>query len=119
MIKLDSSRYGKYYSFKQKALFVNIIAVRTLRLFWQQHPQSEKPLRVLYNRLTLREWSGPQDIKEAFCANVDFIGGNRVIFDVAGNKYRVVIAFAYAYKRGMVKFVGTHSEYDKINAETV
>ena len=50
---------------------------------------------------------------------MDFVGDNRVIFDVGGNKYRVIVAFAYPYKRGLIKFVGTHAEYDKINAETV
>ena len=98
---------------------MNIIAVKTLRTFWVRHPQSEKPLRVLYNRLVAQDWNGPQEIKDAFGATVDFVGDNRVIFDVSGNKYRVIIAFAYAYKRGMIKFVGTHSEYDKIDAETV
>lgn len=98
---------------------MNIIAVRTFREFWRKHPQAEKPLRVLYNRLISRDWSGPHEIKAVFGASVDFVGDNRVIFDVSGNKYRVIIAFAYAYKRGLIKFVGTHAEYDRINAETV
>lgn len=98
---------------------MNIIAVRTLRDFWGDHPQAEKPLRVLYNRLTSQEWSGPQEIKDAFGTTVDFVGDNRVIFDISGNKYRVIIAFAYAYRRGLIKFVGTHADYDKIDAERV
>jgi len=98
---------------------MNIIAVRTLREFWAKHPQSEKPLRVLYNRLISTNWNGPQEIKDAFGGTVDFVGDNRVIFDVSGNKYRVIIAFAYAYNRGLIKFVGTHAEYDKIDAGKV
>lgn len=98
---------------------MNIIAVRTLREFWAKHPQSEKPLRVLYNRLISRDWNGPQELKDAFGGTVDFVGDNRVIFDVSGNKYRVIIAFAYAYNRGLIKFVGTHAEYDKIDAGKV
>ncbi len=98
---------------------MNIIAVRAFRDFWKKHPQAEKPLRALYNRLTSQEWGGPQDIKDAFGATVDFVGDNRVIFDISGNKYRVIIAFAYAYKRGLIKFVGTHAQYDKIDAEKV
>lgn len=98
---------------------MNIIAVKTLRQFWSKHPQAEKPLRVLYNRLISQDWAGPQEIKTEFGASVDFVGDNRVIFDVSGNKYRVIIAFAYNYKRGLVKFVGTHAEYDKIDAEKV
>lgn len=98
---------------------MNIIAVRTLREFWRSHPQSEKPLRLLYGRLTAENWNGPQDIKRAFGPAVDFVVDNRAIFDVSGNKYRVVIAFAYAYNRGLIKFVGTHAEYDRIDARTV
>jgi mRNA interferase HigB len=98
---------------------VNIIAVRTLRDFWRRHPQAERPLRLLYNRLISRDWSGPQELKQEFGATVDFVGGNRVIFDVSGNKYRVIVAFAYTYKRGLIKFVGTHAEYDRIDAEKI
>ena len=98
---------------------MNIIAVRTLRDFWREHPQAERPLRVLYNRLTSQDWTGPQELKQEFGPTVDFVGDNRAVFDVSGNKYRVIVAFAYAYKRGLIKFVGTHAAYDKINAETV
>jgi len=98
---------------------MNIIAVKTLRDFWKTHAQAETPMRALYNRLIARDWDGPQEIKDAFGTTVDFIGDNRVIFDVSGNKYRVIIAFAYPYKCGFIKFVGTHAEYDKIDAEKV
>jgi len=98
---------------------MNIFAVRALRDFWKRHPQAERPLRVLYNRLTSQDWRGPQEIKDAFGATVDFVGDNRIIFDVSGNKYRVIIAFAYAYNRGLIKFVGTHAEYDRIDAEKI
>ena len=67
-------------------------------------------MRVLYNRLIATDWAGPQEIKQAFGTSADFVGDNRVIFDVSGNKYRVIIAFAYAYKRGLIKFVGTHAD---------
>ncbi len=73
----------------------------------------------MYNRLISQEWGGPQEIKDTFGATVDFVGDNRVIFDVSGNKYRVIIAFAYTYKRGMIKFVGTHAQYDRIDAGKV
>jgi mRNA interferase HigB len=65
------------------------------------------------------EWRGPVDIKSMFGSNVDFVGDNRVIFDIAGNKYRLVVYVAYSFKRVLIKFVGTHADYDKINAETV
>jgi len=105
--------------YNKKRDHLNIIAVRTLREFWRVHPRSEIPLRLLYSRLKAQDWSGPQETKAAFGTTVDFVGDNRVIFDVAGNRYRVIVSFAYAYKRGLIKFVGTHAEYDRINAETV
>ncbi len=58
-------------------------------------------------------------MKAVFGTTVDFVGDNRVVFDLGGNKHRLIVHFAYAYNRGLIKFVGTHKEYDKINAETV
>jgi mRNA interferase HigB len=98
---------------------MQIVAHRTLRLFWEKVPSAETPLRVWYAFASKAEWAGPADIKRQFGASVDFIGDNRVIFDLGGNKYRLILHVAYAYKRALVKFIGTHAEYDKIKAETV
>ena len=102
---------------------MNIIARRTFREFWEEHPQAERPLRVLYSRLTSQDWGGPQEIKDAFGSAVDIVrgeeGGIRAVFDVSGNKYRAIIAFAFERNAGFVKFVGTHAEYDKIRAASV
>jgi mRNA interferase HigB len=67
---------------------MNVIAKRTLRQFWERHAQAEEPLKVWYAMVSRARWSGPPEIKEAFGARVDFIGDNRVVFDIAGNKYR-------------------------------
>jgi mRNA interferase HigB len=65
-------------------------------------------------------WKTTNELKKAFGANVDFIGDSRVIFDIGGNKYRLVVRIVYdPFYRVMIKFVGTHEEYDKINPETV
>ena len=98
---------------------VQVIAKRTLKLFWERHPQAEMPLRAWHATPSRSEWSGPADVKAAFGASVDFVADNRLIFDVAGNKYRLIVHVAYACKRVLIKFVGTHAEYDKINPETV
>jgi mRNA interferase HigB len=100
-------------------LLMNVIARRTLRTFWEIQPQAEGPVKVWYAMVSKAEWNGPADVKEQFGASVDFVGDNRVIFDIAGNKYRIVIHVAYRFKRVLVKFIGTHKEYDKINAESV
>jgi mRNA interferase HigB len=64
-------------------------------------------------------WSGPADVRAQFGATVDFLGDNRIIFDIGGNKYRLIVHVAYPFKRVLIKFIGTHQEYDKIDAETV
>ena len=98
---------------------MQIIARRTLKLFWEVHPQAQGPLKVWYGQVAQAEWSGPADVKAQFGGTVDFIGDNRLIFDIGGNKYRLIAHAAYPYKRVLIKFVGTHRDYDKINPETV
>jgi mRNA interferase HigB len=98
---------------------MQVIAKRTLRLFWERHPQAEGPLRAWHAVVSKAHWRGPQDVKRTFGANVDFVRDNRVVFDIGGNKYRVVVHVAYRFKRVLVKFVGTHKEYDRIDPGTV
>ncbi len=98
---------------------MQIIAKRTLRLFWEKHPAARIPLSLWYARVSKAAWSGPADIKNDFGNTVDFIGDNRIIFDIGGHKYRLIIHVAYAYKSVLIKFVGTHKEYDDINPETI
>jgi mRNA interferase HigB len=88
-------------------------------VFWEKHPASQVPLSIWYARVSKTTWGGPADIKAAFGNTVDFVGDNRVIFDIGGNKYRVIIHVAYAYKSVLIKFVGTHKQYDEINPETI
>ncbi len=64
-------------------------------------------------------WTEPADVKTMFGANIDFVSDNRIIFDISGNQYRLIVHVAYPYKRLLIKFVGTHKEYDQINPETV
>lgn len=100
-------------------LRVQIIAKRTLRRFWERHSQAEMPLRAWYAIVDRAEWIGPADVKTMFGSTVDFVGDNRIIFDFGGNKYRLVVHVAYRYQRVLLKFVGTHAEYDKIDPETI
>ena len=98
---------------------MQIIAKRTLRQFWEKHPPAETPLRVWFALVSAAQWSGPADVKAAFGGTVDFVAGNRVIFDISGNKYRLVIHVAHRFRRVLVKFVGTHAQYDRDNPETM
>ena len=98
---------------------MQVIAKRTLRQFWQRHPRAETSLRAWHATVSRSRWAGPADAKTEFGATVDFVSDNRLIFDIGGNRYRIVVHVSYTYRRVLVKFVGTHAEYDRIDAETV
>jgi mRNA interferase HigB len=98
---------------------MRVIARRTLKKFWERHPQAEGPLRAWFAIVAKAQWKGPEEVKRQFGTTVDFVGDNRVVFDVGGNKVRLVIHVSYEFERVLVKFVGLHSEYDRIDAKTV
>lgn len=98
---------------------MNIIARPALVEFWTRHPHAEAPLRAWYATAAKATWTQPADLKQAFGTTVDFVGDNRAIFDIGGNKYRLIVRFAYLFKSGQIKFVGTHDEYDKIDPLTI
>ena len=98
---------------------MQVIARRTLKVFWQRHPQAEGPIRVWFAVVSKARWRTPNDVKRQFGATVDFVGDSRAIFDLGGNKYRLVAHLSYRFSRVLVKFVGTHKEYDRIDPETV
>ncbi|MFA6265152.1 MAG: type II toxin-antitoxin system HigB family toxin [Pseudolabrys sp.] len=99
---------------------MQVLSLKTLREFWTRHPRAETPLRAWYKIVSAARWAKPNELKKAFGASVDFVGDSRVIFDIGGNKYRLVTRIAYdPYFRVMIKFVGTHEEYDKIDPEKI
>ena len=97
---------------------MRIIAISLLRAFWTRHPQAEMPLRAWYAEASRADWKNPAEIKAAY-RNASFLPGNRVIFNIKGNDYRLVVAVHY--NRGMmfIRFVGTHAEYDRIDASSI
>lgn len=97
---------------------MRIIAMSALRHFWDKHPQAEVPLRSWYADAMRAEWKTPADVKAQF-GNASIVGGNRVVFNIKGNDFRLVVAVVYRAGVLFVKFVGTHEEYDRINVATV
>ena len=97
---------------------MRIIAISQLREFWEKHPQAEIPLRNWYAEASRADWKNPAEIKAGH-RNANFLANNRVVFIIKGNDYRLVVAVHY--NRGMIfiRFVGTHREYDRIDASTV
>lgn len=98
---------------------MQVIAKRVLREFWTRHPRAETPLRAWFALVSGAHWKSPADVKAMFGANVDFVADNRAIFDISGNKYRLIVHIAYGVGRVLIKFVGTHAEYDKIDPGSV
>jgi mRNA interferase HigB len=93
---------------------MRIIALSTLRVFWMKHPNAEIPLRSWYALASRAQWKSPLEIKEAF-RNASFTGNNRVIFNIKGNDYRLVVMIRYDKGLMYIRFIGTHIEYDKID----
>ncbi len=98
---------------------MQVIARRTLKEFWARHPHAEGPIRAWLAVAAKAHWAKPSEIKRQFGGTVDFVGDNRVIFDLGGNKYRLVVHVSFTFGRVLVKFIGTHAEYDRIDPETV
>ena len=97
---------------------MRIIAVRFLRDFWERFPDAEQPLRSWVDEVKKAEWSQPSEVKAQY-GSASFLKDRRVVFNIKGNDYRLIVAIAYQYRAVYVKFIGTHSEYDDIDAETV
>ena len=97
---------------------MRIIAKRALREFWTSHPKAKAPLEAWYAETEKADWNTSQNIKARY-SSASFLADNRIVFNIKGNDYRLIVRINYHYKVVYVRFVGTHAEYDKINAETV
>jgi mRNA interferase HigB len=99
-------------------LAMRIIAKRTLRAFWIRYPDAEEPLLAWYREVEKADWEEPAQVKEKY-RSASFVKGNRVIFNIKGNDYRLIVKINYEYRVVYVRFVGTHAEYDEIDAKEV
>lgn len=97
---------------------MRVIAVKNLRDFWELHPSAEAPLKAWLADAKAANWRSPADIKTRY-ANASVLKCRRVVFNVKGNDYRLIAAVAYQFEAIYIKFVGTHNQYDAIDADTV
>ena len=97
---------------------MHIVAVRYLRAFWEKNPDSEQTVKSWVDEAKKASWSQPAQIKEQY-RSASILKNKRVVFNIKGNDYRLVVSVAYHYRAVYVKFIGTHKEYDTIDAETV
>ena len=95
-----------------------IIAKKTLREFWEKHADSEQYLKTWYETATNSNWKSPNEVKGTYI-NASVLKDSRVVFNIKGNSYRLIVKFNYERQWAFIKFIGTHSEYDKINADTI
>jgi mRNA interferase HigB len=97
---------------------MRVIALKTIRDFCLRHPDAASALQAWTEEARNASWKAPQDIKNHY-RSASFLKGNRVVFNIKGNEYRLVIAMAYQYQAAYIKFVGTHAQYDEIDAQTI
>ena len=97
---------------------MRVIAKKHLIQLWVVHKNAEQPLRAWYDEAVSANWQSPQDIKNHY-RNASFVGNNRVVFNIKGNDYRLIVAVAYQIGVLYIKFIGTHAAYDSIDAKTV
>jgi len=97
---------------------MNVISKRTLIKFYEKYPRAKVGLEIWHSDVRKSEWKTPSDIKRVY-STASFLKDNRVVFNIKGNDYRLIVHIDYKRKIVRVKFIGTHSEYDKINAEEI
>ncbi|MCL2876219.1 MAG: type II toxin-antitoxin system HigB family toxin [Betaproteobacteria bacterium] len=95
---------------------MKLVAVKILRDFWNTHPDAEQPLKAWIGEVKKASWVQPADIKVRY-KNASILKSRRVVFNIKGNDYRLVVAVAYGFQAVYVKFIGTHAEYDGIDAQ--
>ncbi len=97
---------------------MRLIALSTLRQFWERNPAAEQPLKAWVDEASKAQWKQPADIKAQY-RHASILKNRRVVFNIKGNDFRLIVAIAFNLSIVYVKFIGTHAEYDKIDAETV
>ena len=95
-----------------------IIAKSTLREFWEEYPDSEQYLKTWYDTAMNSDWKSPADVKQTY-ANASVLKNNRIVFNIKGNTYRLIAKFNFEKQWIFIRFVGSHSTYDKIDANLI
>ncbi|MGQ2964977.1 type II toxin-antitoxin system HigB family toxin [Methylophilus sp.] len=97
---------------------MKIISVKILKDFWQEHPDSEQHLKAWVDEVKQARWLQPSDIKYKY-RHASVLKNKRVVFNIKGNHYRLIVAIAYRFGAVYIKFIGTHQHYDAIDSQTI
>lgn len=97
---------------------MRVIAKKILREFWEVHSDCEQQLKSWYKETCIAEWKNPNEIKAEY-PGASILNDNRIVFNIKGNNYRLIVKINFEYEMVWIRFIGTHAEYDKINAYTI
>ncbi len=97
---------------------MRVIAKKILREFWNKHTDCEQQLKAWYREAENAEWKTPANIKKDY-PFASILQNNRIVFNIKGNSYRLVVRINYYYQMVWVRFIGTHAQYDKIDANKI
>ena len=99
-------------------VIMRIISRKKLKEFWGRHPDSEASLRAWFHEAEKAEWRNSSDIKAKY-RTASIIDNERVVFNICGNKYRLVVHINFSFLIAYIRFIGTHSQDDRIDAESI
>ena len=97
---------------------MRVIAKKILRQFWEKHPNCEQQLKSWHQEPTESSWDNSNDIKKDF-PTASILGDNRIVFNVKGNHYRLIVKISYTHQMVWIRFIGSHTEYNKIDATKI
>jgi len=97
---------------------LRVIAKKILREFWEKHNDCEQQLKAWFQEASKAEWTTPNEIKSDY-PSASIVGNDRIVFNIKGNAYRLIVKINFDYQMVLIRFIGTHAEYDKINVKTI
>ena len=97
---------------------MKIVSIKILKEFWASHPDSEQHLKVWVDEVKQAQWQQPADIKAKY-RSASILKNRRIVFNIKGNDYRLIVSVAYRFSAVYIKFIGTHKQYDKVDAEII
>lgn len=96
---------------------MRIIARRTLKFFWEKYPDSIDPLKIWYRKVSHAKWNSFNELKKDF-GSADIVGRERIVFNIKGNTYRLIVKIDFEFQLVFIRFIGSHREYDIMNRKT-
>jgi len=97
---------------------LRVIAKKILREFWEKHNDCEQQLKAWFQETSKAKWTTPNEIKSEY-PSASIVGNDRIVFNIKGNTYRLIVKINFDYQMIWIRFVGTHTEYDKVNTKTI